>query len=199
MRFLTFFFILFAWPAVALEPWQDEAVADVNRYINGLTSYRADFIQESPEGEMSRGVFYLSRPDKIRWEYKHPDPLILLIKNKSLVYYDVDLDEISHIPLEDELADLLGRENLNLKQDAEIIAVAHKELNLAVTIEDKAKKAPGRVTLIFQPRPLKLIGMDIIDATSRVSTITFRNIQRDIALDRTLFHNPKREKRRIKH
>ena len=68
-------------------------------YIDNTDTIKSNFIQfDKNSSSMSEGVFYLKKPDKVRFEYKHPFRTLLIANGRVLTYYDIDLDEISTIP-----------------------------------------------------------------------------------------------------
>src|SRR5260221_2819576 len=44
----------------------------IENYFADLKTFKADFSQKNPDGSVSKGEFYLSRPDKFRLHYKQP-------------------------------------------------------------------------------------------------------------------------------
>src|SRR3954452_18170416 len=61
----------------ALTPEQTAAVDEIGKYINSFHTLQGDFTQVSPKGTVSKGVFYLSKPGKMRFEYSGPNPFII--------------------------------------------------------------------------------------------------------------------------
>src|SRR5205823_14150180 len=61
----------------ALTPEQTAAVDEIGNYISGFHTLQGDFTQISPKGIVSKGVFYLSKPGKMRFEYSPPNPFII--------------------------------------------------------------------------------------------------------------------------
>lgn len=69
---------------------------------SGLTALRADFVQrrESPlllEPEEAKGVFTYRSPDRVRWEYSEPDPIVMVIRGEEMTTWYRDLDRADHI------------------------------------------------------------------------------------------------------
>src|SRR5205823_12608097 len=74
----------------ALTPEQTAAIDEIGNYINGFHTLQGEFTQTSPKGIVSKGVFYLSKPGKMRFEYSAPNPFIIVsdgtwvtIKNRA--------------------------------------------------------------------------------------------------------------------
>src|SRR5690554_6741794 len=59
----------------------DAALLDrVAAYLTDLTTIVADFTQVAPDGSLSTGKFYLKRPNKMRWQYDPPTPVLMLTR-----------------------------------------------------------------------------------------------------------------------
>ena len=82
---------LFGAAAAAASP-----ASDVERYLNGLASWTADFEQTIDDGHgtvlrSAAGRLYLQRPGKFRWDYSQPSEQLVLADGKQIWFYDKDL------------------------------------------------------------------------------------------------------------
>ena len=50
----------------------------ISAYLNGIVTLKGGFVQVSPNGEMSDGLFYLSKPGKLRFQYNPPVPTLVV-------------------------------------------------------------------------------------------------------------------------
>ena len=95
-KLFLFFMLLFLNNSFAID---NNIVELFKNYINNLNTMKSNFIQfDKNSSSMSEGVFYIKKPDKARFEYKHPFRTLLIANGRVLTYYDIDLDEISTIP-----------------------------------------------------------------------------------------------------
>jgi outer membrane lipoprotein-sorting protein len=53
-------------------------VKKLGDYFNSLTTMKGEFTQVSPKGNVSAGVFYISKPGKMRFEYAPPNPFVIV-------------------------------------------------------------------------------------------------------------------------
>jgi outer membrane lipoprotein carrier protein len=72
------------------------AAGKVEKYLDGLSAWSADFAQtiEDGQGKVLRsaaGKFYLERPGKFRWDYSDPSEQLVLADGKQIWFYDKDL------------------------------------------------------------------------------------------------------------
>lgn len=79
-------------------------VHPLQKMIDGLHTFSADFQQERPEEhffrvERATGQFALMRPGKMRWDYHAPDQQHIVVDGVRLWVHDVDLDQVSVRPV----------------------------------------------------------------------------------------------------
>src|SRR5271155_5743738 len=70
--------------------------AEVEKYLNGLTTWSTDFEQTIDDGHgnvlrSAAGRLYLQRPGKFRWDYAQPSEQLILADGKQIWFYDKDL------------------------------------------------------------------------------------------------------------
>ena len=82
-------------------PEGDRAVlAEVETYLNALTTVRAGFVQTNSDGSIDSGILWISRPGRARIEYAPPTEILLVADGTWLVFFDAELDQVSHIPID---------------------------------------------------------------------------------------------------
>jgi outer membrane lipoprotein carrier protein len=69
---------------------------DVEKYMDGLASWSADFTQTIDDGHgkilrSAAGKLSLQRPGKFRWDYTEPSEQLVLADGKQIWFYDKDL------------------------------------------------------------------------------------------------------------
>ena len=83
--------------------------AEVEKYLNGLASWSADFEQTIEDGDghvlrSAAGRLYLQRPGKFRWDYSKPSEQIILADGKQIWFYDKDLAQANVRDMDASLA-----------------------------------------------------------------------------------------------
>ena len=83
--------------------------ADVEKYLNGLASWSADFKQTIDDGHgnvlrSAAGRLYLQRPGKFRWDYSLPSEQLILADGKEIWFYDKDLSQANVRDMDTSLA-----------------------------------------------------------------------------------------------
>ena len=160
----------------------------IERYLNGMTTLQARFVQVSSNGQFAEGSLYISRPGKLRIEYDPPVPVLIVTDGPFLVYYDEELEQVSHIPLGSTPASILTRPDISLTGgDLILTGFESKGETLRVTVVQASDPYSGRVSLIFDKDPLALSKWTVVDAQGIETDVSLRAAQVDVALDQNLF------------
>ncbi|MDA0781554.1 MAG: outer membrane lipoprotein carrier protein LolA [Rickettsiales bacterium] len=167
----------------------------IENYLNAIKTLVAPFTQTSSDDGNADGTFYLSRPGKLRWEYNPPTPILIIAKGSLLTYYDSELNQISHISLDDGLSGFLTRENISFgSNDISILKFTKENGKIEITISQKQKEEEGNLTLRFSDETAKLLGMTVTDAIGKTTTIDFITLVYDKPISTKLFSLPKVKK-----
>lgn len=173
--------------------------SDIKRiedYLNGITTLVSTFSQEDSEGKKADGTFYLSRPGKLRWQYNPPTPILIIAKGSLLTYYDSELDQVSHVGLEDSLSGFLTRQVISFNdKDIEVVSFNKAKGMMSITITQKEKQGEGQLTLVFDAKKPELARMEIVDAIGKTTVVSFDTIVYGKSLDKDLFVLPKFRKK----
>ena len=76
--------LVLAFPAFA----EKVPLAEMSRYINGLTTAEADFRQVNADGSTATGRVYIRRPGRMRFEYAPPDRTLVLASAGQVAVFD---------------------------------------------------------------------------------------------------------------
>ena len=183
--------LLFTTPSFANTQITNDAKLrkNIEKYVNSLQSISGNFNQISSNGAKDSGKFYIQKPGRMRLEYK--SPILLVADGSSIVYFDKKLDQISYIAQESNPASIILNGNIDLtsdKPDAKITNITKNKndiLEIELTLIDA--KQTGKITILFNEKPLSLIGWKIKDAQGITTTITLSNIKPETNLSSSLF------------
>jgi outer membrane lipoprotein-sorting protein len=182
----VFFFLIFSSASYA-----NEDLSEIESYLNGIKNLSAKFTQES-EGNIVSGKFYLERnkesAGKMRVEYS-TDPKIVIVANGTVLsYYDVELDEISHISTNTTPASFLTRPNISFSaKDVEVTKVQKDSNQIAISLVKKNRKEAGEFTLVFDLNPLRFSKMKVKNDLDQTISITLSNIDFNSPIPSKLF------------
>ncbi len=128
----------------------------IEAYLNSLTTLKSRFLQENPDGSISEGVLYLDRPGKLRFEYDPPDPYLILVKDKWLIFVDKELPQTTYIAVEKTPAFFLTIKYIDFSKGLDISRFEHRDGAIRMDIQQSGDDDAGSVTLIFSDKPLTL-------------------------------------------
>ena len=171
----------------ALSPDQSAAVRRAVRYLNGMTTLKARFIQVSSNGTYAEGQMIIQRPGRLRFDYDPPHPVLIIANGLSLLFYDRDLKQASFLPLWETPLWFLIREEVTLSEDVVVTGVEQAFGTLRITLEDREMADAGSVTLVFSDRPLDLKKWEIVDAQGIMTQVSLVNPRYGMEVDQEAF------------
>ena len=171
----------------ALSPDQSAAVRRAVRYLNGMTTLEARFIQVSSNGTYAEGRVIIQRPGRLRFDYDPPHPVLIIANGLSLLFYDRDLKQASFLPLWETPLWFLIREEVTLTEDVVVTGVEQALGTLRITLEDRTMADAGSVTLVFSDRPLDLKKWEIVDAQGIMTQVSLVNPRYGMEVDQEAF------------
>jgi len=155
-------------------------------YFNSIESIRAAFFQTA-EGEVAEGVFYLSRPGRLRVEYLPPTPVLIVGDGLFLHFHDTELGQVSDWPIFDTPLGALSSDEVKFNEDLIVTGFRRRSGSLAITLVKSEDPGLGSLTLFFGEAPMELKQWKVIDAQGLVTTVALFDAELNIALDNRLF------------
>ena len=133
------------------------------------------FIQFGPNGEQSEGVFFMTRPGRIRFHYSPPSKLDVVSDGSSVAIRDgrtrtQDLYPLSATPLRYLLAD-----HIDLTSENVVQSVREETDLISLVIVEKGSLAQGKLTLIFDRKTYELRQWVVTDAQGLNTSVAIYN------------------------
>jgi outer membrane lipoprotein-sorting protein len=178
-----------------------DIVEKADKYLADFKTMKSNFIQFSSfDDTLSEGIFYISRNNKLRFEYTNPFRNILITNEKVTTFYDIELDEISTVPTSTTPISFLLVEKQGLRGLDFTILSVKKDENNDIVIRTKNER-DGNVYIlgfVFDNNISVIKKIDIIDENEQNINLEFFNLEKDIELEQDLFvfKNPRLYKRR---
>ena len=173
---------------VQLTPEQAAAVNAISDYLNSFKTLQGEFSQVSPKGSVSRGVFYISKPGKMRFEYEPPNPYLLVADGTWFTIKNVQREKGDQFPLSQTPLRLVLSSKIDLLKDTNIIDFQDQDGLVSVTLEDKKSTlGSGQLMLVYDKTKKALQQWVVIDGKGRRTTVTLENVQTGIEPDPKLF------------
>ncbi|MFN4140992.1 LolA family protein [Aestuariivirga sp.] len=174
--------------AMSLTPEQQAAVNGISDYLNSFKTLQGEFTQISPKGNLSRGVFYISKPGKMRFEYAPPNPFLIVSDGTWLTVKNVKKEKGDQFPLSQTPLRLVLAKKVDILKDTKVLDFQNQDGILAVTLEDKENTlGSGQLTLVFDQTRNALQQWVVIDGKGRRTTVSLENVQAGVDPDPQLF------------
>ncbi len=167
---------------------QDQAdLARVESYLDGLRSMKARFLQVAPDGAITRGVVWLERPGRMRFQYDPPSPLLLVAGHGLVVFYDASVNQTSNFPISSTPLGILLSDHVKLGGGVTVTGMQRMPGQLQVSLVRTASPGDGTLTLVFADNPLVLRQWTVVDAQRRETRVTLYDAQLGGNFDSQLF------------
>ena len=197
ITFFFFFFIIFFIArtdtlvaqnqGVDIDSKKFSAIERINAYLNEIKTLRADFLQVATNGEIASGKLYMSRPGKIRFEYKPPSPILILSDGTFLIYIDKHLEGMTHFFLSNSPISFLVKKSVRITDDTEIISFSQKANIIRIKLAKLNQIDKGTITLNFTNQPFDLRKWVVTDPQGVETTVILSNMEKNITLNPKLF------------
>ena len=175
---LYIFLIFFFFNENKIFAADEKLLNQIENYLNQFDNISSEFIQSSSIGSQETGKILISKPGKLRIEYKKDNKLLIIADGKWLHYFDTDLNEIQSIIIQKSPAWILLKKNINLKNDFNIKKLEKKNGKITLTLVDKNFENIEKIELIFSANPIELKKWIIIDNQEVETTVGLLNIKR---------------------
>jgi outer membrane lipoprotein-sorting protein len=163
------------------------AVEELSSYFNSFKTLQGEFTQVSPQGRVSTGVFYLSKPGRLRFEYAPPNPFLVVSDGSWVVIENRKQKTTDQYPLAATPLKLLLSEEINLLKQADIKSVETGEGVATIAVEDRNRAIPGRLVLVFDTERKELSQWIVEDAKGKRTTISLAKLEMGLEADPKLF------------
>lgn len=174
--------------ALVLTPQDQADLARVAAYLNGIRTLKAHFQQVAPNGEVTRGLAWMERPGRMRFQYDPPTPLLLVAGSGLFVFYDRQLNQTTNIPLGSTPLGLLLADRLTLSGDVTVTAIDRQPGVLSVTLLRTASPGDGTLTLVFSDPPMLLRQWMVVDSQRQETRVSLFDVQFGGTFDEQMFH-----------
>ncbi|MCQ8183982.1 outer membrane lipoprotein carrier protein LolA [Parvularcula maris] len=157
--------------------------------LEAIRNLEASFTQFAPDGQISKGRFYLSRPGRLRFEYDDPNPMLIVATGGLVYIHDEELESTSSYPVgQTPLRFLLSKE-LDLEA-AQVISVREDQHGIKIELEARDEDLRGRLALLFESETLTLSGWSFVDPAGQMTLVSLEDVEAKKRLSGRLFRVP---------
>jgi outer membrane lipoprotein-sorting protein len=174
--------------SISLDGAQKQLVQKVNDYFNSFQTLKGTFTQVSPRGNSAKGLIFISKPGKLRFDYAPPSPLLIASDGTWLTIKNKKKEKGDQVPLSSTPLRLIVSPKLNLFNDTAILGAVSEGGFTTLTIADKKENVnAGAMVLVFDEAQNVLQQWIIVDGKGQRTTVQLENLQLNVALDPKLF------------
>ncbi|MBN9020402.1 MAG: outer-membrane lipoprotein carrier protein LolA [Rhizobiales bacterium] len=161
----------------AFSATQAATLKQINNYFNSIRTMQGRFIQFGPNGEQSEGVFFISRPGKLRFHYSPPVKMDVICDGNQVAVRDSkmmtqDLYPLSKTPLRYLLADRIDLTSSDIVQKL----VEEPDLISLILAQDP-NLGDGSLKLIFDKQNLELRQWVVTDAQGLDTSVAIYDVE----------------------
>lgn len=172
----------------ALTPEQRAVIDRVNTYLSNTQVLSGDFIQVGPDGNKTKGQFFISKPGKVRFEYDPPSPIDIVADGQSVVVRDRKLATQDLYPLSQTPLRFLLSDHVNLLKDTNLVALYTDDVFITVVVEEKnGIVGTSRLMIMFSSTDMQLKQWTVTDPQGYDTTVAVYNLDTTKRPDPSLF------------
>jgi len=156
----------------AVESTNEADIVSLETFLNSVRTVRSSFVQTSSSGHVARGTIYLSRPGRLRINYKPPAQLQIFGDNIWLIFVDEELKEVNRLPIGATPASLLLQDKIHLSGDIKVQRATRRNGLIRLHLIQAEEPDAGQFIVTIAAAPLSLRGWTVIDAQGIETTVT---------------------------
>lgn len=183
----------------SLDKQDRAAVSEVADYLTKFRNLQGEFVQVSSKGNVSKGVFYLSKPGKMRFEYASPNPFIIVSDGTWVTIKNRAKETADQYPLSQTPLRLVLDDDIDILHEANVLDVQQDGGLVTLTIQDRKKTVPGHLILVYDAEQKALQQWIVVDGKGRRTTVELQNLVAGVKADPKLFTIDVKRKMRMKN
>lgn len=179
-------------PVIALLATAPAALAqkiplnNISNYLNGLTTMQSEFTQINPDGTISSGTVYIHRPNRVRFEYKNTNQLVLASGGQVAVFDAKSNQGPQVYPLSETPLSIILAPNVNLARQGMVTGHSEVKNTTVVTAQDPAHPEYGNIQMVFT-NPTELRQWIVTDDTGKKTTVILGEGRKGVSFQPSTF------------
>lgn len=163
----------------AIEPTTEQAISPdaalkgVANYYHNLRALKARFEMIDPNGGLSTGVFYLQRPDRMRFSFVTPTQQVITADNIWLSIQETPKAEANRYPVNSSPIGQFLKSNRRLDETPMLQSISVETNRVVLNLNDPDEPDAGALRLIFSYPEISLIGWRLRDVQNQFTEIFF--------------------------
>lgn len=151
--------------------------------LNSFKTANGMFRQYDSLGDISTGEFWISKPNKIRFNYAHPNKNYIVSDGHFIYFWDEGLQQQTNAPLSYTPASLILAEEIKFKDDVLVKNVHEEDEYYMVEVCSKENEDMGSLSLIFDKVSNELSRWVVNEANGSTTNIYLMDVEFDAEKD----------------
>ena len=160
-------------------------VARIEKYMNGITTLRAKFVQTEEDGRQLEGILHLQRPGKLRFQFVPKGPYEIIADGTQLNY--VGGGALTQVSLDATPLSVLVAPNIKFDDRLQITGIEREPGFIAVNLVQKKNPSGEKLQIVFGDKPLQLKRWAITYKSGRTVTVGLFDVETGITIDPKIF------------
>ena len=157
-------------------------------YLNRIRTLKADIEQTNPNGSKQTGTLMMKRPGLMNLSYHPPSKIQIIADSRSLIVVDPTLEEANYIPLAETPAYFFLQRVIDLgPEKVQFLNFKEDDRTMFFDVSSAEVENVGMLRMIFQKRPLSLLGWSIIEPDNTQTVIFLKDLKINVAVDEASF------------
>jgi len=153
-------------------------IARIEKYLNGITTLRAKFVQSEQDGHTMEGVLSLQRPGRLRFSFVPKGPYEIIADGTQLNY--IGGGALTQVSMGATPLSVLVAKEIHLDDTLDVVDVQRAPKYIALTLVQKKNPNGERLTIEFADNPLQLKKWSITYKNGHVVTIGLFDVETDV-------------------
>jgi len=163
-------------------------LAEISRYLNGITTAEAEFTQVNADGSVSTGTLYMHRPGRIRFEYDPPAPALVMAGGGTVAIFDAKSNVApEQYPLRRTPLSIILERDVNLGRSDMVVAHDGDGTRTEVVAQDPEHPEYGNIRMIFTADPVELRQWVVTNEAGTETTVILGEMETGAELSSRLF------------
>ena len=134
--------------------------------LRAITTLRADFVQSDSNGGQVKGVLWMKRPGKVRFQYAPGYPMTILSDGHALFMIDKEVNQVQRWPINNSPLGALLDPNKDVTRLGRVLPGMDAGVT-AIEVRDKSHPEYGTMTFVFRRKGGAPGGMELESWTTR--------------------------------
>jgi len=166
------------------------ALDAISAYLNGFATVKGGFVQIDPDGRTTEGTFYISKPGKMRFEYKPPSPTLIVADGHTVAVANRRLNTVDHYSLSDTPLNVILGDKIDIRHNPQLVSVQHQQGMIVIGLRTGQNRSKANILLVFSEPDYELREWSVIDDQGLTTTVALRGVTPGVTLAPALFVLP---------